>query len=1167
MDRRDIRWVIGFLLAGAAGLGLFVGLYDRTFPTAALDFKLSREQASAAAEGFLASEGIATKGFERAMVFEGDEDAQMFLEKRLGLQEANRLARTEVSVWFWSVRWFRPEQKEEFRVELDPGGRAVGFRRLLLDTDPGGNLAQEEALPKVGAFLRARGFDLSGYDLIEKSSEKRERRTDHTFTYQKKGFRIFDLQSDSLKVGEPGTYRLRVTIQGDRVGGFREFLKVPEAFIRNYQEVRARANLLAQVAGVLWVALGLAMIVFLIRKTREGGVSHETALYLGAAVAVAWLTAEFNSLPLTKFGYDTQVSYSSFILNALVTSLLGGVFYGLIVCLSGMSGGACFSEAFGSGRGSPLGRPSWQGILSAQTARAALIGYGLACLHLGYVTVFYLAGIRYLGVWAPAETTYSNAFSTSIPWIYALQIGLAAATLEEFFFRLFAVSYLKRLLGRTWMAVLIPAVIWAFLHSTYAVEPIYIRGVELTVVGVMFGLVFLRFGIWATVIAHYAYDAALVALPMIKSSSLYFRASGLVVVGIVLLPAAAAALSGLVKKRTAERPTPPPPLPEGEGGAEARQTVSPPQEEIRARTSPLPVGEGQGVRSRTPDDYPLDRRTRTVAILAGLAGLALLLWARPGRLGERTMRVGVSRAAAVRAAEGFVERAGVPLSGYRRTAWFQDDLGADGYTFLIRRVGVARAESLAAEQTRPWVWWVRWYRPLEKEEVRVAVDARDGRVAGWSHALPEDRKGADLTPEGARRAAEAFLLTHFSRDVTDTTRYVLKESSSERREGRRDHDFVWERRDVTVGEGRFRATVTVQGDRVDGVALTFKTPEAFLRELRRETVVDVAARLGATLLVLLTVVWGTILFIRAFRDRALSWRIPNRLGLLSLLAFLIAYLNGLSTFFAGYGTATALSTYTGGRVLSSLLGVGFQAAAVAVALALVEAMWRRAYPEEAGPEGWCSTLGGCASLRVCGEALVLAGAFLLWRWGISSATAWARQRLFPQYSVASGFAPVPELSAYLPALRLQGAVGATMGMLALLGVFLVWRHYVRRTWVILAVAVAFLLLSGAVSEAKTFGHFAGVGALDLLSAGATLWFVFRVVRFRLLTYFFAAWIGAFVSTGVRLIEASDLAFYEVNGAAMILIGLLPLWYVAKSFFTAEGAEGAEGKRKHGEYGE
>ena len=70
-----------------------------------------------------------------------------------------------------------------------------------------------------------------------------------------------------------------------------------------------------------------------------------------------------------------------------------------------------------------------------------------------------------------------------------------ATTVEEFLFRLVAISLLLRWFGKTWLAVLLPGVLWAFLHANYAQEPIYIRGLELTVVGVVFGLVFLRFGI------------------------------------------------------------------------------------------------------------------------------------------------------------------------------------------------------------------------------------------------------------------------------------------------------------------------------------------------------------------------------------------------------------------------------------------------------------------------------------------------------------------------------------------------------------------------------------------------------------------------------------------------------------------------------------------------
>ena len=67
--------------------------------------------------------------------------------------------------------------------------------------------------------------------------------------------------------------------------------------------------------------------------------------------------------------------------------------------------------------------------------------------------------------------------------------------------------------------------------------------------GIVFGVVFFRFGIWPTLISHYVYNTFLSAFPMVKSSSLYFQFSGLPVIGILLLPALVA-LFALASKRS-----------------------------------------------------------------------------------------------------------------------------------------------------------------------------------------------------------------------------------------------------------------------------------------------------------------------------------------------------------------------------------------------------------------------------------------------------------------------------------------------------------------------------------------------------------------------------------------------------------------------------------------
>ena len=63
------------------------------------------------------------------------------------------------------------------------------------------------------------------------------------------------------------------------------------------------------------------------------------------------------------------------------------------------------------------------------------------------------------------------------------------------------------------------------------------RGLELTIAGVGFGLLFLRAGFLAVVIAHYVIDAIFLAAPLITSQHPGYVTAGVVVVGLAALPA------------------------------------------------------------------------------------------------------------------------------------------------------------------------------------------------------------------------------------------------------------------------------------------------------------------------------------------------------------------------------------------------------------------------------------------------------------------------------------------------------------------------------------------------------------------------------------------------------------------------------------------------------
>jgi hypothetical protein len=139
-------------------------------------------------------------------------------------------------------------------------------------------------------------------------------------------------------------------------------------------------------------------------------------------------------------------------------------------------------------------------------------------------------------VWSPIESDYSNMLGTLFPFLDPLSRSFQAAVSEELVYRFFAIALLLRYLKIKSFALLIPAFIWGFAHSNYAVFPFYTRGIELTIDGIIAGYFFIRYGLITVIVAHFVYDAIMIGMPLLLSSNLYFFWSGIAVVGVMAIP-------------------------------------------------------------------------------------------------------------------------------------------------------------------------------------------------------------------------------------------------------------------------------------------------------------------------------------------------------------------------------------------------------------------------------------------------------------------------------------------------------------------------------------------------------------------------------------------------------------------------------------------------------
>ncbi|MBT4136747.1 MAG: CPBP family intramembrane metalloprotease, partial [Candidatus Latescibacteria bacterium] len=895
-------------------------------------------------------------------------------------------------------------------------------------------------------------------------------------------------------------------------------LYVPEAFSRNYQEIRSRASLLTNVAIIFWVALGITMLVVLMRKYREGTLRWRGGVIVGVVVAVVMVVTTLNGYPLLIFNYNTQMAFSAFIAIFLMSGLLGSVLQGGLVTLSGVTGGVVAQEVSAEKR-NPLARFSLGSVRSVGFARATLVGYGLAFMHLGYVTLFYLLGNKYLGVWSPAYLTeYSNTYSTLLPWVYPLFVGLIASTMEEFFFRLLAISLLIQWTGKRWLAVLIPAVVWAFLHSNYPQEPIFIRGLELTVVGVIFGVVYLRYGIWATVISHYVYNAFQGAFPMVQSDSLYFQISGTLVVAAIFIPALPAIWGTLTGKyreveEVEEEPEVPQPVPE--------------------EVIPKPV-----VVSKGATDYEFSTRDMIIAVVIGVVGVVCWTVFQTDGFGK-SYTLKIDRQAAIQKADAVREGLELNVDGYMQTTYFGSSLGSQPHTHLVRLLGRDKAETWVQEETYSWLWHTRWFLEEQKEEIRISID-NEGRLGSFRHLLPENQDGANLSLEDAQKLAEDFVETHLNRQVTDATIYKLLASQSEKREKRTDHRFVWERYDKKVEEGEFRVEATVLGDEIGRARTRYKAPEAFLRTLNEQGMKTAAMMIVMTILVVATIVMGSIYLLRAYRQDDVNWRFGIGVGIFVTALFLFDRINGMTGFYKGYNTSQAMMTFWGMQAVGMLLGSVFLGLVAALIAALSDALFKQDLAEEMSLTSWLNVLrlkAGSATLWL--QAFVVAVCYGIFDKSMDTFAGYVRYSTLLPYLDTKVRSP-GGVNTYVPFFDVLfgTATAVVMTLLTFIAVLLIWRRVIGNVKYLVVVVGVALMVARSVSPADDFYHFSILFALALLHLSVLGFMILRIMRYNLLSYVCVIWVGL-IFNGRNALEAA-LSFYQMGGAVMIVFGLLPL---------------------------
>ena len=1100
LSRRDVRALVLWLLAALLGTFVAYRYFFRAFPEASVDFKVTRGAALERARTFVVGQGLSLQGYQSTVVFNVDDNSKTYLERELGLEQANGLMSSEITVWYWEVRFFRPRQQEEIRVHVDPKGRIVGYNHILPEAASGARLDQMPALNLAEQFLaQSLHADLSAYTFLpeEANSNARPNRTDWTFTWERTNFRAKD-----------APYRLQVSIEGDRPGGYLEFLKVPEAWQRTYERLRSSNNFIETIALIPYAVLIGAALSMLIMLGRRGMIRWKWVLAIGLFITGLYFAMQLNNWPLIRSGYDTNDSYASFFAGELTRALAGSLGLALLVVIAVAPGEPLYRA--GQPNQLRLDRAfTLDALRTRQFFCSGVVGLCLAAVHIGFVVAFYVAGRRF-GVWAPQDLQYSDTLSTALPWIYPLTIGIYAAASEEFLFRMFSIRFLMRLTQSRILAVVLPAFAWGFLHSNYPQEPPFIRGIEVGSIGIVAGWVMLRWGILATLTWHYTVDAFLTSLSLMRSEDLYTRISGGVVGFAAVIPVA---VDGVLYLRR---------------GAFADETTLLNGAQPLAEPSVI-VEEKEPVSLTRASYQPLSRRALVLLAAAGVLGLVSLEIVKPQVIGNFVRFPSDSREASGRADNVLRQLRENPVS-YHRAATVQFTFDPLANEYLRRTIGVEGANRVYRDEVPPAFWTVRYFRNSQKEEYFIVLRP-DGTLHSVHHTLAEAAPGANLTKEEAQSRAEAFLRNSKKMDLSQ---WKLVEARSEKRPARTDHTFIWEATQPLnpsppgAEAAHVRISLAVQGDEVSGYRIFIHLPEDWVRKQNETTLANTAQTVLLLALVGGFAVALLVIFFRNLKSpqiAAVPWRRIALWSLVVLAASLSRFAALEPQYFLTYQTEQPFATFLGTLLIEQVLGAALFYSGTILLLGLGLFFLVRAYGRD-WPPLWERLSGAyyrdAILVTVSGWA-IFAGLHRL-RDFVSAIWPVARYS-FPASVPAALDANWPAVNA------LSNALTESFLMIGLIILVLGFAAaYVRRSWmhVILLAALAIF----AVPRWGSAGDFVQTAAFGFLELAVIWWGARYLVRFNLLGYFLLTMLLILSPAIGELIQQPN-TYYRVNSAVLI----------------------------------
>jgi hypothetical protein len=898
LDHR-IWWLIALAVVGTV---VFFFKYNDAFSTASIDLSVPRSEIAERARSLSRELGYDKDKVIASTTFDEDENIKTFLEFEFGAKRASQLMRSEIPVWTWASRFCREHEAEECTVTLSPDKHLVKFKHSIPNDWPAPSVSHEQAEKLARDFVeQSAKRSLAGYELVGEQTQTRLKRRDYSFIWENRA-RDFSAARQ----------RFSVDVVGNKVGAFTESLNLPEQWTRRYEKMRSYNTQLFNAASALYTLLLAVAVIYFFYAVATHKVRWRGAIIYSAVFAVVQTLESFNNWPLVVSQYEpVKSSYNAYLAEQAFSRFLSFAAV-LVVAIVFIGAGEVIYRRFWPHR---IATENWfrpSGLASKEETRGLIAGHIAPLIYLGWVVGYYIIGKNF-GFFTPLFVENYQAYASSfVPAFSAVAVGVFAAVHEEIIYRVVALNLLVWLLRKIpkfpgsaafWIANLLQAVAWGFMHSNYPQQPSYARGLELTVSGLLFGWLFQSFGLLPAIVSHYVVDSYLTARCFLTSPQPDLVATSV----LSFIPFLLLLLFALYLSRSGHAPS--------ASLVESLTNVSvTAAQEVVQEQSKEQKPESESKATLHFQTEPLHFKARAQILLAGIALFAVsLTLLHPMAIG-RNAHLRVNREQAEKAGDKAMQSLGLNPAQYNRVAWLSaQNVNQDSqFQYIWEKLGAASAVRYANLSNFGFSWTVRYFHPLQPKEYRYCLDER-GNEASFSITEPEDAPGMSLGEDSAVALASDYLTRHhpeFSPLEFDSVEEI-------RREKRKDYQVIFEAQRLRISDAPCKILVAIAGNEVSDYKQEWEIPDSWRQQFERKHFKEEVASLlviGERVVLIGLFIWWVL---GLLRSGAMTWRLPLIIGAASLALTGLNEWNASLTAFQSYSTSITVDTFFSKQVIDS----------------------------------------------------------------------------------------------------------------------------------------------------------------------------------------------------------------------------------------------------------